>query len=98
MIWTVHCQLSSDDSPFNLFAKPTVDTELSGTFPTQFGEMVSLETLNLDDNRLKGEIPSHIGKMESLVNISLSLNSFSGTLTPQIAQADNIAEIRFCKS
>ena len=50
---------------------------LSGTIPTELGELTSLQTLDLSDNMLTGEIPDLSGST-ALLELHLSQNNLTG--------------------
>eukprot|EP00257_Ricinus_communis_P027850 XP_025015264.1 receptor-like protein 1 [Ricinus communis] len=52
----------------------------SHSIPSSFGNMSSLEGLDLFNNQLSGSIPSSFGSMRSLYDLDLSNNQFSGSI------------------
>ena len=51
---------------------------LTGSIPTELGEVVNLNTLLLDGNRLSGEIPSELGNLTNLRVLDLEGNQLTG--------------------
>ena len=42
------------------------ENDLEGTLPREFGQLKSLETLDLRQNRLSGPLPSELGELKGL--------------------------------
>ena len=57
---------------------------LSGTIPTQLGNLTSLKSLNLGENQLSGSIPSELGNLTNLGSLSLDDNQLSGAIPPEL--------------
>ena len=55
------------------------DNQISGTIPSNLGELTSLTNLSLFTNRLTGSVPSLSG-LSNLKELSLSGNSLVGTI------------------
>ena len=55
------------------------DNQISGTIPSNLGELTSLTNLSLFTNRLTGSVPSLSG-LSNLKELSLSGNGFVGTI------------------
>ena len=45
--------------------------ELSGSIPSEIGQMIDLEILEIDGNRLNGTIPTEIGKLSTHLGMLL---------------------------
>jgi len=58
--------------------------QLSGTIPSELGNLSHLTALNLDLNSLSGSIPSELGNLSHLTALSLSLNSLSGSIPSEL--------------
>ena len=54
--------------------------QLSGSIPTTFGSLTSLQYLYLDSNQLSGSIPTTLGNLASLQGIMLMSNQLSGNI------------------
>ena len=63
---------------------------LSGTIPTQLGDLTNLQTLSLSGNSLSGTIPTQLGDLTNLQTLSLSGNSLSGTIPTQLGDLTNL--------
>lgn len=57
---------------------------LTGTIPSQLGNLSSLQTLYFHDNRLSGSFPSLISNVSSLQYLHFSFNRLSGEIPPDI--------------
>ena len=55
------------------------DNQISGSIPSNLGEMKSLKYLSLFTNRLTGSLPSLSG-LSNLQELNLSVNDFVGTI------------------
>jgi hypothetical protein len=49
---------------------------LNGTIPSEIGNMVALEVLNVADNDLTGTIPTEIGLLTSMKKLNFSTSNF----------------------
>ena len=65
---------------------------LSGTIPSSFGEIASLEKLLLASNELTGTIPSELARLENLTILELQSNSLSGTIP---AEFEKLTDLTF---
>ena len=64
--------------------------KFSGHIPSEIGNLINLEKLNLSVNQLSGEIPSSIGNLTKLNNLFLNQNRLSGLIPNSICdQGDN---------
>ena len=53
---------------------------LTGTIPTEIGNLTGLTTLDLSGNAITGSIPPQIGRMTSLTSLNLSNNLIEGVI------------------
>ena len=62
--------------------------QLSGTLPTELGQLSSLQYLGLGANSLSGTVPTELGRLATSLTDGLYLwrNRLSGTLPSQLAQ------------
>ena len=68
----------------------TEPSELSGTIPSELGNLTNLEGLALWGNELSGTIPSELGNLTNLEGLSLSDNELSGTIPPELGNLTNL--------
>ncbi len=66
------------------------DNNLSGTIPTELGDLTSLQTLSLYSNSLSGTIPTELGDLTSLQTLSLYSNSLSGTIPTELGDLTSL--------
>ena len=55
-----------------------IDNELSGSIPSELGNLANLTELNLSSNQLSGSIPSELGNLTNLTLLWLADNQLSG--------------------
>jgi len=68
--------------------------QLTGSIPTELGNLTNLIYLYLDDNQLTGSIPTQLGNLTNLITLSLYSNQLSGDITaPMSALRTNAAII-----
>ncbi|KAF3435981.1 hypothetical protein FNV43_RR23073 [Rhamnella rubrinervis] len=53
---------------------------IGGPLPNSFGNMPSLEYIDMHDNEFEGEIPKSLGTLSNLKSLDLSFNKLRGTL------------------
>ncbi len=64
--------------------------QLSGSIPTEIGNLTNLEYLNISRNQLSGSIPTEIGNLSSLEFLYLSDNQLSGSIPAEIGNLNNL--------
>ncbi|KAK7316294.1 hypothetical protein VNO77_35222 [Canavalia gladiata] len=60
--------------------------QIAGPIPLDFGNLVSLVSLNLSKNQLQGHIPTTLGQMKNLKFLSLAGNNLSGSIPTSLGQ------------
>lgn len=68
--------------------------QLSGSIPSQIGNLSKLKVLKLWANDLSGQIPSSIGNLTNLEELVLSSNDLTGTIPNTIGDLTNLRELR----
>jgi len=58
--------------------------ELDGEIPVFFGDIQTLETINLIENNLQGQVPASLGNLAMLENLFLHSNDLSGAMPAAI--------------
>lgn len=67
-----------------LFDLHIAGSGLTGPFPTEILQLVSLQKLFLEDNRLNGQLPTEISNLTNLVKLGLKGNDIVGTIPTEI--------------
>ena len=68
------------------------ENSLTGTIPTELGNLSSLQWLNLYENQLSGSIPSELGNLSSLQSLHLYENQLSGSIPSELG---NLSSLQF---
>lgn len=68
----------------NITSISLIGNNLTGTLPTELGNLTSLTTLNLSGNSITGPIPPQIGRLTSLTTLNLSSNQLDGVIPKTI--------------
>ena len=68
------------------------DNQLTGTIPTQLGQLTELQYLNLNNNELSGTIPTELRRLTKLTGLDLGNNRLTGTIPTQLGQ---LTELRY---
>ena len=63
---------------------------MTGEIPSNIGNLINLERLDLDRNYLTGEIPSSIGDLSNLNILFLWNNQLTGEIPPSIGNLSNL--------
>ena len=66
------------------------DNQLSGTIPTQLGNLANLEELLLTRNQLSGEIPPELGSLANLEWLRLNNNQLTGEIPAELGRLTNL--------
>jgi len=67
--------------------------DLSGSIPSEIGELRGLESLTLSDNRINGLIPQEIEKLEALETLNISHNALKEKIPIQIFNLHSLIEL-----
>ena len=67
---------------------------LTGEIPSEIGNLLVLEWLQLGDNHLTGEIPSEIGNLSALEWLSLRSNHLTGEIPSEIGNLSALRGLR----
>ena len=63
---------------------------LSGTIPSELGELSNLKALNLNFNNLVGTLPPELFKLTNLIQLDLNENYLSSTIPMDIGDLANL--------
>ena len=66
------------------------ENRLSGTLPSELGNLANLTYLLLYSNQLSGEIPSELGNLANLTTLALSANQLSGAIPSELGNLANL--------
>ena len=63
---------------------------LTGTIPSELGNLSNLKRLDFRLNNLTGTIPSELGKLDSLLDLYLSRNELTGTIPSELGDLGSL--------
>jgi uncharacterized repeat protein (TIGR01451 family) len=67
--------------------------QLTGTIPTELGNLVNLTELNLGGNQLTGTIPTELGNLVALTQLKLSNNQLTGSIPTVLGNLVNLTAL-----
>ena len=68
--------------------------QLSGELPTEIGQFVKCNTLNLVDNNIVGSLPNEIGLLQKLRALRLYNNKITGTIPTELGNCKILQYMR----
>ena len=72
------------------------DNQLTGSIPSEIGNLTNLTMLYLYSNQLTGEIPPEIGNLTNLTYLNLSFNQLTGIIPDEICnQGDSSPQLGY---
>ncbi|KAF6149299.1 hypothetical protein GIB67_026155 [Kingdonia uniflora] len=71
------------------------DNSLSGSLPSEIGNLGMLKLLNLRKNSLSGQIPSEMSKLSGLEYLDLSVNNFKGKIPERLSLSLNVFNVSY---
>ena len=63
---------------------------MSGSLPTELGNLSNLTYLSLGSNSLSGSLPTELGNLSNLTYLSLGSNSLSGSIPSELGNLSNL--------
>jgi hypothetical protein len=69
-------------------------SNISGTLPTQLGDLTSLTSLSLYNNELTGEMPEELGNLTSLTHLYLYDNGLTGEIPEELGNLTSLTHLR----
>ena len=66
---------------------------LTGSIPSEIGNLTNLTELKIRYNQLTGSIPSEIGNLTNLKKLYLSYNDLTGSIPPEIGNLTNLTSL-----
>ena len=70
-----------------------LDSQLSGSIPSEIANLDSLRYIRFDNNNLTGDIPSEIGELENLIYLILSGNQLMGDIPSSIMSSSTLVSL-----
>lgn len=87
----VGCEWIDNDPPqYRVTSVFFADPQLSGSIPSEIGDLPLLESLSMAVGQLSGSIPSSIGNLTSLEELYLDHNQLSGGIPSSIGYLTNL--------
>ncbi|MBW2735963.1 MAG: leucine-rich repeat domain-containing protein, partial [Deltaproteobacteria bacterium] len=69
------------------------NNQLTGSIPSELGDLPKIQTLNLHDNMLTGNIPPELGQLSTLQNLHLNENQLTGTIPAAFDQLSGLKSL-----
>ena len=69
------------------------NNNLTGTLPSEIGDLTSLESLSLTLNNLTGAIPAEIGNLTKLTSLGLASNNLTGAIPSEIGDLTSLESL-----
>jgi hypothetical protein len=66
---------------------------LTGSLPTELGNLSNMKILDLGRNQLNGTIPSELGRLTEIEQIVLRSNTFTGSIPTELGRLPNIRSL-----
>lgn len=66
---------------------------LTGTLPTEIGDLTTLTVLNLNFNNITGSIPSQVGNLTNLTELRFFRNDLSGVVPNEVFNLTNLTHL-----
>ena len=66
---------------------------LTGTIPSELGNLSNLKRLDFRANNLTGTIPSELGDLGSLQQLNLRANNLTGTIPSELGKLDSLLDL-----
>ncbi len=64
--------------------------QLTGSIPTELGNLSNLEELELNSNQLTGSIPTELGNLSNLEELELNSNQLTGSIPTELGNLSNL--------
>ena len=71
------------------------NNQLTGSIPTEIGNLTNLTGLHLECNQLTGTIPAEIENLTNLTYLDLHDNNLSGAIPPEVGNLTNLTFLDF---
>ena len=67
-----------------------IDFGITGSIPFEFGQLIQLINLDLQNNAITGSIPSQLGKLTKLSRLLLKNNQLTGSIPSQLGKLNQL--------
>ena len=64
-----------------------------GPIPTQFGDLLNLEEIDVEGASLNGRIPSQLGQLTKLIQLTLDWNDLTGDVPGELGALTNLGQL-----
>ena len=81
------------DNGIKVIELDLLNNNLTGTLPSEIGQLPNIRGLDLTENRITGPIPPEIGQLRSLQDLIMLNNQLTGEIPPEIGQLGNLATL-----
>lgn len=103
--WTDNTNWLSDEPVWNWYGINTNaegyvngifldQNNLSGSLPSDLGNLTYVSHIYLHGNQLTGSIPSELGNLSNLNFLLLALNQLSGSIPPELGNLTNLIQLK----
>ena len=74
------------------------DKGLTGTVPSQLGQVLKLESLYLNQNQLTGNVPSELGQLTLLEYLNISRNQLDGEVPSSLGELTSLQSLSLSRN
>ena len=85
--------ITPNETPLRVTALDLSAKSLTGTIPSELGDLSNLTNLDLSGNQLHGSIPSKLGDLSNLTNLDLSGNQLHGSIPSKLGDLSNLTNL-----
>ena len=68
---------------------------MTGSLPSELGNLTSLQYMALWENQLTGPIPPQLGQLTKLYSLGLGHNQLTGSIPPELGQLTGLDDLSF---
>ena len=69
--------------------------QLTGSIPSELGNLTNLQYMSLWENQLTGPIPPELGQLTKLYSLGLGHNQLTGEIPPELGQLTGLEDLSF---
>ena len=74
------------------------NNQLTGTIPSEIGDLQFLKTFSLWTNELTGSIPTEIGKLKDLTSLNLAVNNLTGSIPSELGNLRGLRSLQLYRN